>query len=104
MNVKSVFLYKDLDEKIYLNLSDNFQDKKDVVCRLLKFLYNLKQAPHVWAKILREFLINYSLARLESNHCIYVEKDLIIAIYIDDILILSKNKQSLQKMKEELKS
>jgi len=26
MDVKSVFLYKDLDEEIYLNLLDSFQD------------------------------------------------------------------------------
>ena len=94
MNVKSVFLYRNLDEKIYLNLFNSFQDEsnEDVICRFLKFLYNLKQASQVWAKILREFLISHDLARLESDHCIYVEKDLIVVIYVDDILILSKNK------------
>ena len=46
MNIKSVFLYEDLNEKIYLNLPDSFQDgsDEDVVCRLLKFLYGFKQA------------------------------------------------------------
>ena len=63
-----------------------------MICRLLKSLYSLKQAPCVWAKVLREFLINYSLTRLEFDHCIYVGKSLIIAIYVDDILIISKNK------------
>ena len=103
MNVKSVFLYEDFDKKIYLNFSDSFQDKKDMICRLLKFLYDLKQALQVWVKVLREFLIKYDLVRLESDYCVYVEKNLIIAIYVDDILILSKNKQSLQKIKAELK-
>src|SRR6266487_1744312 len=106
MDVKSAFLYGDLDEEIYLNLPDGFQDggDGDVVCRLLKSLYGLKQAPRVWAKVLREFLVSHGLARLESDHCIYVGKDLIVAIYVDDILILSKNKRSLRQMKEELKS
>src|SRR5436190_8068430 len=104
MDIKSVFLYEDLDEEIYLNLPDGFQDQgDDMICRLLKSLYNLKQAPRVWAKVLREFLINYGLTRLESDHCIYVGKSLIIAIYVDDILIISKNKRSLQQMKDELK-
>ena len=48
-------------------------------------------------------MIKYNLVRLESDYCIYVEKNLIIIIYVDDILILSKNKQSLWKMKAELK-
>jgi hypothetical protein len=103
MDVKSAFLYGELDEEIYLNLPDGFQDNGDMVCRLLKSLYGLKQAPRVWAKVLREFLVKYGLARLESDHCVYVGKNLIIAIYVDDILILSKNKRSLRKMKAELK-
>ena len=94
MNVKSAFLYGDLDEEIYLNLPDGFQDQKDddMVCRLLKSLYGLKQAPRVWAKVLREFLVKYGLTRLKFDHCIYVGKSLIIIIYIDNILIISKNK------------
>ena len=52
---------------------------------------------------MREFLIKYDLVRLESDHCVYIEKNLIIIIYVDNILILSKNKQSLQKIKAELK-
>ena len=92
MNVKSVFLYEELDEKIYLNLLNSFQDEKDMICRLLKFLYDFKQASCVWVKVLREFLIKYDLARLESDHCVYIGKNLIITIYVDDILILSNNK------------
>ncbi len=104
MNIKSIFLYKDFDKKIYFNFSDDFQDEKDIICRFLKFLYNLKQASWVWIKVLREFLIKYDLVRLESDHCVYIEKNLIIIIYINDIFILSKNKQFLQKIKAELKS
>ena len=47
MNVKFIFLYRELDEKIYLNLSDSFQDEKNMICKLLKFLYNFKQVLHV---------------------------------------------------------
>jgi len=109
MDVKSAFLHGDLDEEIYLNLPDGFQDQGDngdVVCRLLKSLYGLKQASRVWAKVLRDFLVGHGLARLESDHCIYVGKNLIVAIYVDDILILSnpKHKRSLRQLKAELKT
>ena len=70
----------------------------DMVCRLLKSLYGLKQTPRVWTKILREFLVSYGLARLESDRYIYVGKNLIIAIYVDDILILNKSRRSLRQM------
>ncbi len=41
MNVKSAFLYKDLDEKIYMKLSDKYEAKENI-CKLHKFIYNLK--------------------------------------------------------------
>ena len=46
MNVKFTFLNHKLDEKIYMKLSDEFKnsgENKNVVCRLLKSLYELKQ-------------------------------------------------------------
>ena len=45
IDVKSAFLHEDLDKEIYLALPDSFQAGGDVVCKLLKFLYDLKQAP-----------------------------------------------------------
>ena len=51
--------------------------------------------------------LNQSIERVldqEFDHCVYIEKNLIIAtIYVHDILILSNNKQSLWQMKDELK-
>ena len=105
MDVKSAFLHGDLDKEVYIELPEGFQAGGDnMVCKLLKSLYGLKQAPRVWAKVLREFLVSYGLVRLESDHCIYVGKNLIIAIYVDDLLLISKSKRSLWQIKTELKN
>ena len=75
INVKSVFIYEELNKKIYLNLSNSFQDQKNnMIYRLLKFLYNFKQALHVWVKVLREFLIKNLIT-------VYIKKNFIIIIY-----------------------
>ena len=50
MNVKSAFLNDELDEKIYMKLSDEFKNSEkdeNIVCRLLKFIYELKQSSHI---------------------------------------------------------
>ena len=45
MNVKLIFLYENLNEKIYLNFFNNFQNEnnENIICRFLKFLYSFKQ-------------------------------------------------------------
>ena len=45
MNVKFAFLNTKLDKKIYIKLSEEFKnlEKNNIICKLLKFLYKLKQ-------------------------------------------------------------
>jgi hypothetical protein len=46
MDVKTTFLNGELEEEIYIDQSDGFvaNSQEDMVCKLLKFLYGLKQA------------------------------------------------------------
>ena len=47
MNVETTFLYGDLDEEIYMTQPLGFKaaEKEDLVCKLKKSLYGLKQLP-----------------------------------------------------------
>jgi Reverse transcriptase (RNA-dependent DNA polymerase) len=46
MNVKTVFLNDDIDECIYMSQPSNYEsgDSKQMVCKLKKSIYRLKQA------------------------------------------------------------
>jgi hypothetical protein len=46
MDVKTFFLNRDLEEEIYMDLSDGFvaNGQEEKMCKLLKSLYSLKQA------------------------------------------------------------
>ncbi|GBM13296.1 Retrovirus-related Pol polyprotein from transposon TNT 1-94 [Araneus ventricosus] len=46
-DVKTAFLYGDLQEDIYIHQSKGFEDGTGQVCKLLKSIYGLKQAPRV---------------------------------------------------------
>jgi len=48
MDVKTIFLNDDLEEEIYMNQLERFIAKEQKVCKLVKFLYGLKQTPKQW--------------------------------------------------------
>jgi len=47
MDVKTTFLHRDLEEEIYMKQPEGFmvKGKKEMVCRLKKSMYGLKQSP-----------------------------------------------------------
>ena len=47
MDVMTAFLYGDLDEEVYLEQPEGYNEDYSMVCRLYKSLYRLKQAPRV---------------------------------------------------------
>ncbi len=100
-----MFLNSKLDKEIYMELPDGFKDSGgDLVCQLLKSLYGLKQSPRNWAKVLKSFLEGFDLVRLESDHCIFINQNtnIIIAIYVDDLLLVGPTEESIQNLKDEL--
>jgi hypothetical protein len=50
MDVKTAFLNGELDEEIYMDQPDEFVVKGEErnVCKLLKYLYGLKETPKQW--------------------------------------------------------
>ena len=49
MDVKTTFIHGDLDEEIYMNQHEGFtvKSKKELLCKLKKSLYGLKQSPRM---------------------------------------------------------
>ena len=93
MDVVTAFLYSFLNEVIYMKQPHLFAMELDKVYKLIKALYRLKQAPHVWYKTLVEFLKKLGFMRLELDHEIFVSinKQLYIAVYVDSLLIFGSD-------------
>ena len=100
LDVKTAFLYGELEEEIYMLQPEGFAeiDKENLVCRLNKSLYGLKQALRYWYKRFDSFIISLGYTRLSSDHCTYYkrfkENDvfIILLLYVDDMLVMAPTK------------
>ena len=104
MDVVTAFLYGFLDESIYVIQPTLFEQGENQVCLLRKALYGLKQSSRVWYQTLQDFLQKMGFKRTESDHGVFVSRDMFIAIYVDDLLIFGKDTQILEQLQHDLKS
>ena len=95
LDVKTTFLHGDLDEEIFMEQPKGFKvkGKENMVCKLKKSLYELKQAPRQWYKKFDSFMMSQEYKRTFIDLCVYVrrfpdDKFIIILLYVDDMLIV----------------
>ncbi|MCO5589064.1 hypothetical protein L7F22_043029 [Adiantum nelumboides] len=108
LNIKTTFLHGDLDEELFLQQPLHYEDSTSphYVCRLHKAIYNLKQSPRQWYLKLHQFYIAHGYSQLQMDSTIYThhtsESILVLAIYVDDIPIMSDKEYVLIAAKKEL--
>eukprot|EP00794_Sanderia_malayensis_P016556 gene16556-biopygen13988 len=113
MDVKTAFLNGKLQEEIYMAQPEGCIDESnpDLVCKLKKSLYGLKQAAYCWNVEIDTFLKKSGYKQSAADSCIYTKvqprKDgkssfIILALYVDDILISSNDPQMLEAEKKSL--
>ncbi|KAH9670456.1 hypothetical protein KPL70_016992 [Citrus sinensis] len=109
LDLETAFLHGELEEEIYMLQPEGFAEtgKENLVCRLNKSLYGLKQASRCWYKRFDSFIISLGYKRLSSDHCAYYKrfKDndfIILLLYVDDMLVAGPNKDRIQELKAQL--
>jgi hypothetical protein len=96
VDISSAFTNGDLEEVIYMHQPEGFHEGgPNLVCRLKKSLYGLKQAARRWNKKLHSVLLELGFSRLQSDRSVYIytkgEVRIIMPVYINDITLASKN-------------
>jgi hypothetical protein len=108
-DVKTAFLYGELDEDIYMEIPEgiDFPNTKNQACKLNKSLYGLKQAARVWNKTFTEFLKTYGFLQCYTDNCVFVSVynnvKVLLILYVDDALIMSECNITLESILKELK-
>jgi len=73
LDVNTTFLYGDLDEEIFMSQPTGFKiaRKENIVCKLKKSFYGLKQSPRQWYKHLDSFIRARGTYEAIMTPCVY---------------------------------
>ncbi|KAH9291902.1 hypothetical protein KI387_042909 [Taxus chinensis] len=110
MDVKTMFLHGELEEEIYMTQPESFKikGKEDLVCRLKKSLYGLKQSPRMWNQKFDRYVLRLGLERSKADPCVYFKHEgeyyVIIVLYVDDMLLIGNSKKLVSHVKSQLSS
>nr|GFA57630.1 ribonuclease H-like domain, reverse transcriptase, RNA-dependent DNA polymerase [Tanacetum cinerariifolium] len=108
LDVKSAFLHGDLKEEVYVTQPEGFTKKRDdgKVYRLIKALYDLRQAPRAWNIKLDNTLKSLDFKKCALEQAIYTKasKDslLLVGFYVDDLIITETPKKEIDKFKAQM--
>lgn len=110
MDATTAFLQSELEEEIFMEQPPCFEDptRRNLVCRLNKALYGLKQSSRVWNGKLDAALKRFGLHSSKYDPCLYNRiadgKILFVAIYVDDVVIVSNDEGVKNEIKAKLSS
>nr|GEU86126.1 copia protein [Tanacetum cinerariifolium] len=97
-DVKSVFLYEEIKEEVYVTQPKGFKDPHNPkhVYRVVKASYGLHQVPRAWYASLSTFLLKHHYRRGTIDKTLFIKKDsrhiILVQVYVDDIIFGSTNK------------
>ncbi|GJU17164.1 putative ribonuclease H-like domain-containing protein [Tanacetum coccineum] len=99
MDVKSAFLYGQIEEEVYVCQPPGFEDPDhpDKIYRVVKALYGLHQAPRAWYETLANYLLSNGFQRGKIDQTLFIKRHkghiLLVQIYVDDIIFGSTLKE-----------
>ena len=105
IDVVSAYPRSDLHAEIYMRLPEGLSSPTDGVLRILKSLYGLKQSGREWYIEACAGLKELGLGPLFGDPSIFATPDrsLIIGLYVDDMLIMSKDAGAVNRAVQHIK-
>nr|GEX70530.1 putative ribonuclease H-like domain-containing protein [Tanacetum cinerariifolium] len=98
MDVKSAFLYGNIEEEVYVCQPSGFKDPNhpNKVHKVVKSLYGLHQAPRAWYETLANYLLENGFQRGKIDQTLFIKKQkgdiLLVQNNVEDIIFGVTNK------------
>jgi hypothetical protein len=93
-DIQSAYLNGDLSHEVYMKQPEGYHEgDENLVCKLNKSLYGLKQGAVEWNRKLHDILTRNNFTRSQNDACLYskrVKNDwMYICIHVDDLIVAS---------------
>jgi Reverse transcriptase (RNA-dependent DNA polymerase) len=109
MDVKNDFFQGTLEEKVYMTLPPSHKRERNsnLVCRLKKAIYGLRQSSISWYGKLSHFLLSSGFKISGADSSVFVKHSCngltVVLVYVDDIIITGDNQFEIDCIKENFK-
>ena len=99
-DAEQAFLKADIDEEIYIDISEEFQEFPGAVGRLNKTIHGLVQARRSWNNKLCDDMTAIGFEQAKADPCVYRkvvngEAEMVVVVHVDDILAYAKDKATM---------
>jgi hypothetical protein len=108
LDVKNAFLHGDLEEEVYMDTPPGYtaSSKTEVVYKLQRALYGLKQSPRAWFGRFSQAMKKYGFCQSNSDHTLFLKhqrgKVTALIVYVDDMIIIGDDAKEMDKLQKQL--
>jgi hypothetical protein len=109
MDVKIIFINRNLTEDVYMTQPEGFVDHKHArkICKLQKCIYGLKQASQSWNLRFDEVVKGFGFIKNIEEPCVYKKVNgsviAFLVLYMDDILLIENDILMMEVIKSSLR-
>ena len=99
------FPQAELERDVFMELPYGFscENKRNYVLKLKKNLYGLCDASYNWFNKITQGLESEGFVKSEIDQCVFLHKDCIVLLYVDDMIAMSKDDKVLEDIVTNLK-
>jgi hypothetical protein len=107
--VKSAFLHGELVEEVYIDQPAGYhKGESNMVYKLKKALYGLRQAPRAWYSKIESYFCVEKFDKCSYEPTLFVKnglkgKILIVSLYVDDLIYTGNDTKMVEEFKESMK-
>ena len=106
-DAEQAFLKADIDEEIYIEIAEEFQEFPRAVGRLNKAIYGLVQVRRCWNNKFSDDMTAIGFEQVKADPCVFCkvvddETEMVVVVHVDDILAHAKDQATIDRFATEL--